>query len=157
MPTSDPPPLPPPSALFGSSLFDYHRQRPLYILPPPPGYHHPPPPPPPPSSSSLHQPPYGSGVKRELSDPDHFIKKRRTADDGQQEINAARTLASFATAKLTEECCGCQGDPSCDRCGHPRHTESWKAGMSKRQQVQIMEAAQILMDIARCGMRVSVA
>ncbi|KAI9299373.1 hypothetical protein BJ944DRAFT_274279 [Cunninghamella echinulata] len=63
-----------------------------------------------------------------------------------------------------------QGHYMCDQCGISYqhaiclkrhtwdHTEGWSnrpLGISKRQQVQVLEAAQILMDIAK-GMRVSV-
>ncbi|KAI7850309.1 hypothetical protein BDC45DRAFT_518527 [Circinella umbellata] len=119
-----------------------------------------------------------TGVKRELNDVDQTKKKRRTQDDSQLEINAARTLASFASARHSNNrledgsfCCSNmngQGKHVCDQCHisfqhssclqrHRLEHESWKVGMSKRQQVQIVEAAHILMDIARCGMRVSVA
>ncbi|KAI8092720.1 uncharacterized protein BX664DRAFT_327973 [Halteromyces radiatus] len=68
-----------------------------------------------------------------------------------------------------EDCSG-NGKYVCEQCGLTYqhgiclqrhawdHTEGWthrRWGMSKRQQVQILEAAQILMDIAK-GMRVSV-
>ncbi|ORY93624.1 hypothetical protein BCR43DRAFT_497260 [Syncephalastrum racemosum] len=85
---------------------------------------------------------------------------------------AAATLASFATLQDDGEC-HCRGELRCDHCdssfAHAKclsnhrweHAEGWKEiqgklGMSKTQQVQLLEAAQILMDIARCGMRVSV-
>ncbi|KAG0164336.1 hypothetical protein DFQ30_010098 [Apophysomyces sp. BC1015] len=142
--------LPPPSALFGSSYFYPSNKekgvRPVYILPPPtsmPGYHFPPISQPltPPSSSpyfypsdTYYYPPQEINKKRKRtttkkSSP--VIEKKQKTDAVEA---AAATLASFANAS----CDVC----TCDQC--------------QPQQIQVLEAAQILMNIARCGMRVSV-
>ena len=150
---SSPVPLPPQQV--------YHQQQPMMTTPPPQQQLQPPHP------TSTTTPYYNmttslpTGVKRELNDVDQTKKKRRTQDDGQLEINAARTLASFATARHSNNnnrledgsCCSNtngQGKLLCDQCNisfqhssclqrHRWEHESWKVGMSKRQQVQIVE------------------
>ncbi|KAI8376390.1 uncharacterized protein BYT42DRAFT_574428 [Radiomyces spectabilis] len=99
---------------------------------------------------------------------------------------AAATLASFASTASaakptslsvscddTDDMCAGYGDLMCDRCGTTfkhaaclkrhcwEHVDGWKdiqhrLGLSKKQQVQVLEAAQILMNIAECQMHVTV-
>ncbi|CAO3689793.1 unnamed protein product [Umbelopsis ramanniana] len=154
--------LPPPSGLPPPQV--YH---PMQMYPTPPAHPEQPPPPPPPAPMESGKQP--TKRKRQNQAP-HYevldIKPNSKGNSKRQKNNKPM---------VEDDHCDCDqvgGRMECDACGasftHPkclakhrwdRHMDRWSMvegmlDMNKQQQVQVMEAAQILMDIASYGMRV---
>ncbi|KAI8584734.1 hypothetical protein K450DRAFT_217777 [Umbelopsis ramanniana AG] len=150
--------LPPPSGLPPPQV--YHPMQ-MYPTPPP---HTEQPPPPPPAMENGKQP---TKRKRQNQAPHYEVLDIKPKGNSKRQKNSK--------PMVEDDHCDCDqvgGRMECDACGasfaHPkclakhrwdRHMDRWSMvegmlDMNKQQQVQVMEAAQILMDIASYGMRV---